>query len=550
MEIGAEIQRRGLNRRLKVLGTKGEFSPHADVGWFGSVSSTLLPAPRTIWLYALTHSPSTQLSRAPARFFDGLTITVSETSSAPAMAQFGWNDDDERKDAPTPTNDTPQKAVPAELIDPALRPDNSNPKRPMSRTHRLPSPPASIMPPPSHSPSPSIQSSGATAQDRATSTSTPPVRRSPPTLHGPPPSLFSSSYHHDGQQQQQPRADLGPPPPAHGGYLYAPPPHGSHSHSQAHSHPPPPPFDPRYDAHHQHHPPPYHTASGLPTHFASVQQQGQMSHHHPHPGSYGHPQAAYPPPGQAPVTIVHTDDAATKLSDRVRRRCFNCCTTDTSTWRRSNLSPGKVLCNKCGLFERTHSRPRPEQFPHKRGPLATTSLQRRTPPAQQGQAQHQGQPQGQPQHLPPHAQQQQHSQHVQYGGQQQHTLPPIGGQYTYSHPSIAPLSGGPGDRHGGLPGLGPWVDNGPPPPQSQQQSHSHGPNSHSGPASHGSHGPSSQSGSGSASANGNGNGNGRRESGGGSPGLTNRLPTPPPSLSRSVNTSGESLREDGRDGRE
>ncbi|KAJ6474912.1 hypothetical protein C8R45DRAFT_803108, partial [Mycena sanguinolenta] len=59
---------------------------------------------------------------------------------------------------------------------------------------------------------------------------------------------------------------------------------------------------------------------------------------------------------------VHTDDAAT----RVRRRYFNCCTTNTSTWRRS---PGKVLCNKCGLFERTHQRLRPEQFPHKRGPL-------------------------------------------------------------------------------------------------------------------------------------------------------------------------------------
>ncbi|KAJ7447453.1 hypothetical protein FB451DRAFT_943550, partial [Mycena latifolia] len=73
--------------------------------------------------------------------------------------------------------------------------------------------------------------------------------------------------------------------------------------------------------------------------------------------------------GGGVIEVVHTDDAAMKLSDRVRRRCFNCCTTDTSTWRRSNLSPGKVLCNKCGLFERTHSRPRPEQFPHKRGPL-------------------------------------------------------------------------------------------------------------------------------------------------------------------------------------
>ncbi|KAJ7149394.1 hypothetical protein C8R43DRAFT_887868, partial [Mycena crocata] len=90
--------------------------------------------------------------------------------------------------------------------------------------------------------------------------------------------------------------------------------------------------------------------------------------------------ASYPPPGNpnsappgphGPIVstpVEHTDDVSTKVSDRVRRRCFNCCTTETSTWRRSKLNPGKVLCNKCGLFERTHSRPRPEQFPHKRGP--------------------------------------------------------------------------------------------------------------------------------------------------------------------------------------
>ncbi|KAF7291407.1 GATA-type domain-containing protein [Mycena indigotica] len=96
----------------------------------------------------------------------------------------------------------------------------------------------------------------------------------------------------------------------------------------------------------------------------------------PHPYAY----MPYPPiaPGQAPAggavgggpvqsgPVVTTDDVAAKLGPLVRRRCFNCCTTDTSTWRRSTLSPGKVLCNKCGLFERTHSRPRPEQFPHKR----------------------------------------------------------------------------------------------------------------------------------------------------------------------------------------
>ncbi|KAJ7239240.1 hypothetical protein C8J57DRAFT_1086395 [Mycena rebaudengoi] len=57
------------------------------------------------------------------------------------------------------------------------------------------------------------------------------------------------------------------------------------------------------------------------------------------------------PGGGTVIQVVHADNAATKLSDRVRRRCFNCCTTDT--WRRSHLGPGKFLCNKCGLFERT-----------------------------------------------------------------------------------------------------------------------------------------------------------------------------------------------------
>jgi hypothetical protein len=63
------------------------------------------------------------------------------------------------------------------------------------------------------------------------------------------------------------------------------------------------------------------------------------------------------------------------------------------------------LCNKCGLFERTHNRARPEQFPHKRGPLATSSLKVRTSP---------------PQHnaVPPAS-----------------SLPP----HQYNHPSIAPL---------------------------------------------------------------------------------------------------------------
>ncbi|KAF7303534.1 Gata transcription factor [Mycena indigotica] len=96
----------------------------------------------------------------------------------------------------------------------------------------------------------------------------------------------------------------------------------------------------------------------------------------PQPGylPYGIPIPGYPhappqPPSSAPVqsgAITLTDDADTKLSHQVKRRCFNCVTTDTSTWRRSQINPGKVLCNKCGLFERTHSRSRPMEFPHKR----------------------------------------------------------------------------------------------------------------------------------------------------------------------------------------
>ncbi|KAJ7611339.1 hypothetical protein FB45DRAFT_322073 [Roridomyces roridus] len=106
---------------------------------------------------------------------------------------------------------------------------------------------------------------------------------------------------------------------------------------------------------------------------------------HPHSGYTGEPQStgyppyAYPVPNTVPIQVTYTDDAATKLSDRIRRRCFNCCSQDTSTWRRSTISPGKIvratalpdlgrvdnseqLCNKCGLYERTHQRSRPLKF--------------------------------------------------------------------------------------------------------------------------------------------------------------------------------------------
>ncbi|KAG2011100.1 hypothetical protein CC2G_011251 [Coprinopsis cinerea AmutBmut pab1-1] len=224
----------------------------------------------------------------------------------------------------------------------------------------------------------------------------------------------------------------------------------------------------------------------------------------------------------------------------------------------SNLSPGKVLCNKCGLFERTHSRPRPEQFPHKRGPLATASLQRRTPPANNAN----------PHFAPPPP-----NTH----------LPPIAPPYQYTHPSIPPLSNSnsssgnntnnnnsqqqerrdvhphqhqhhphhapppPPSGGGGLPGLQSW----------------HGQHPSNGPSEGGSphlgHNPNtapSNNGNGHSTSNGQGNGGGgggsgsaphsRRPSDGGNPGgpgeggsnggngggggSSSRLPTPPPPM--------------------
>ncbi|KAJ7919851.1 hypothetical protein B0H13DRAFT_1987695 [Mycena leptocephala] len=189
--------------------------------------------------------------------------------------------------------------------------------------------------------------------------STPPGRRSPP----------SSAPAHGHQQQPQHYATYDMP--RYQGYMYAPPPPPAPYHPPPHPHP-----DDHGHAHgyaHSYAPQPFHMTHG--------------------------PYVPYPLPGtvlSAPQ-MSHGDAGAGGagvggIPRSVRRRCFNCCTTDTSTWRRSNLSPGKVLCNKCGLFERTHSRPRPEQFPHKRGPLAASTLRSRTPPPQTYQNQNQNPP--------------------------------------------------------------------------------------------------------------------------------------------------------------
>ncbi|KAG5729237.1 hypothetical protein E4T56_gene7456, partial [Termitomyces sp. T112] len=254
------------------------------------------------------------------------------------------------KPAPKPAQEPPKPAFDAPRLSPPTfnfptLSDRSMPHRvdpyPHHRRYeydRRPSPPPITTL--THSPTTSVSS----LADRS-AVSTPPIRRSPPHSSLPAPHMYSP---------YAPDPMRAPPPhfrPEHlpHAYMYAPPP----PHPMDHR-----PYEHAHDGPQQ----PYH-----PPPMMVPPMHGRADPHY----------AAYPPQQGAPV---FTDDAATKLSERVRRRCFNCCTTDTSTWRRSNLSPGKVLCNKCGLFERTHSRPRPEQFPHKRGPLSSSTLRARTPP--------------------------------------------------------------------------------------------------------------------------------------------------------------------------
>ena len=75
------------------------------------------------------------------------------------------------------------------------------------------------------------------------------------------------------------------------------------------------------------------------------------------------------------IPIQHTDEASSKETQYLRRLCYNCRTTEPPSWRRSTLAPGKIVCNKCGLYERTHLRPRPLRFDELRA--GTKSKKRR-----------------------------------------------------------------------------------------------------------------------------------------------------------------------------
>ncbi|KAK1222056.1 hypothetical protein PQX77_015121 [Marasmius sp. AFHP31] len=67
------------------------------------------------------------------------------------------------------------------------------------------------------------------------------------------------------------------------------------------------------------------------------------------------PTSSFSPPSSPPLPefnltsqhverrVVYTEDASTRLSGRIRRRCFTCGETETSAWRRSIRSPGKLV---------------------------------------------------------------------------------------------------------------------------------------------------------------------------------------------------------------
>lgn len=60
---------------------------------------------------------------------------------------------------------------------------------------------------------------------------------------------------------------------------------------------------------------------------------------------------------------TYTDESNVRPDHWTRRICHNCRATASGTWRRSILTTGKILCNKCGLFERTHNQRRPHIIP-------------------------------------------------------------------------------------------------------------------------------------------------------------------------------------------
>ncbi|WVQ99171.1 hypothetical protein IAU59_006303 [Kwoniella sp. CBS 9459] len=82
--------------------------------------------------------------------------------------------------------------------------------------------------------------------------------------------------------------------------------------------------------------------------------------------------------------VTYTTDSEVKQTAELKRMCFNCANKSPPSWRKSVLHAGKILCNKCGIFERTHHRPRPpqndDQKLRKQNQLISTTYRRDLPP--------------------------------------------------------------------------------------------------------------------------------------------------------------------------
>ncbi|KAG8710145.1 hypothetical protein FRC08_017554 [Ceratobasidium sp. 394] len=188
----------------------------------------------------------------------------------------------------------------------------------------------------------------------------------------PPPAAQQPYYTQDAfgahayiEPRTQPQMPPPPPPGAHWGYQLPPPQPYPRSRS-------PGPYDPRG----QYRPPqPYaYPATGYPpgppytpgpsgaTVDPNIFKPDPYARHPGMPASPG------PDPTRPDVQITYTDDSATKLTQYLRRRCFNCRVTEPPGWRKSTLNPGKIVCNKCGLYERSHARPRPLHMDNPKGP--------------------------------------------------------------------------------------------------------------------------------------------------------------------------------------
>ncbi|KAG8790204.1 hypothetical protein FRC12_012535 [Ceratobasidium sp. 428] len=111
---------------------------------------------------------------------------------------------------------------------------------------------------------------------------------------------------------------------------------------------PPGPYDPR-GQHHSPQPPYGYPATGYPQGIphtpgpSGVIGDPNTFKLDPYGRHTGIPRSFWPDPGRSDAQVTYTDDAATKPTLYLRRRCFNCRVTEPPGWRKSTFNPGKIV---------------------------------------------------------------------------------------------------------------------------------------------------------------------------------------------------------------